>query len=329
MLCMVAMIRCDFERDFNHWLMGRLRRMGFSPAPETDPFRLSVRFFEAFRRRIQAKPREVKISETLTRKLFGGAIPPDVHDTIETIVGVSLAGKSLVPFQTANVSILDEVDLMLSDWNIHHLHVGSVRRSRKVRRSLRRRGARPELHIEGRKELLFVWVSDDAVHLLDLRDHDAWTDVGLLEIVLKDWPELLESFALRGVRAAQALLPAERKVLRSKHLGTVVELSNGQCYAPPGGGYVSSGASLTAVRLAIRMNRSLAGLQQDIIASEKDIRARLAEIGHNPDILDLELGFDDDFRVVLHEKTTGTEVRTQLRLSNSCVFEDDPALRAA
>src|SRR5262249_60253000 len=94
-------------------------------------------------------------------------------------------------------------DKMLNDWGIHHLHLGL--------------SMEPEGRFITRTgDVLFVLFRDDDAYLIDVREHGAWCDGDLVEIVHTNWPETIRQFRLEGVNGFE-LTTKQRESLRSRN----------------------------------------------------------------------------------------------------------------
>ena len=79
----------------------------------------------------------------------------------------------------------DQLDGLLYDWGIHHLHLGET-------------FSAPG-YVERTGPVLFAIFRKDDVYFIDIRNHEGWSDKNLLEIVNRNWPELLSIYKMEGV----------------------------------------------------------------------------------------------------------------------------------
>ena len=126
-------------------------------------------------------------------------------------------------------------DHLLADWDIHHLHLG-VDSDRL-----------PNGQVRGDKLVLFCILDPEDAYLIQVLDHDAFSEPALLEIVYADWPHLFTPLAL-----SPGAPPSKGKIRAARDSGIVplTTLANGFVPAPRGGGYTTSGHSFRALRLA-------------------------------------------------------------------------------
>ena len=107
-----------------------------------------------------------------------------------------------------------DLDLLLADWGIHHLHLSS--KSDGVRTA----------------DLLFAVFRPDDAYLLQVLPHGSWTDESLLEIIVGNWPNAgLLLGSVSGARLAQPITPEDRRQLRRAGGSSFIEI-DGTLYMP-------------------------------------------------------------------------------------------------
>ncbi len=113
-------------------------------------------------------------------------------DPLNNVNSIAISGHTLVGnFAKLNKNRTD-LDLMLNQWGIHHLHISSVLDSEGfVRRDWQ----------EGRDEpLLFAFFKSEDAYILDLGVHGDWANEHLLEVAHRNWPEAKLVWFLPGYR---------------------------------------------------------------------------------------------------------------------------------
>ena len=167
---------------------------------------------------------------------------------------------------------------MLNDWGIHHLHLGS--------------NVEGDGFTERTDDVLFLMVREDDAYLLDVRPHGAWADDDFIEIVHTNWPSAIEEFRLSGIRAT-ALTTEQWKNLRAKSRNAAVGTKDGTVYAAIGGGLVSSGSNIRAIRWGDYMLMTAQAIEKAVTALDADALAdEIRDVsGVRPDRLELRLGY--------------------------------------
>jgi hypothetical protein len=208
-----------------------------------DPRLVSYAFFDIQRKVISRRVRPVYYSAELRGKC--SALSPEVLVGVQLLETRSLAGELLEEHQSERARNARSKDWLLNDWGIHHLHLHQNR---------------------GSDELLYVCVEDDALYLIDIRGHGAMADIGLLEIVLRNWPALLDGCVAPWIirREDDRSAPPAEEIDRLRRGGvtTYVILSNGKAYLPRGGGVTTAGGfSTLAVMRAHALLKRVRALQ--------------------------------------------------------------------
>lgn len=219
----------DLISLYNETLRGELTALGFKHK-HIHNNEIGAYYHSLYARLISCKPREVIFAPSF--------VCPERH--IEGLARLQKAfqtGSSIIPYQSKNISDLKKTDGLFFDWAIHHFHLGPTQYKSKF---VGRTG-----------EVAFALVASNAVLFLKIADHssdaDVWTDVDLLEAVHRANPSILDQYEAKGCGSV-TITSRQRTALRSVNGNSFVTLSNGKTYISPGGGVVSNGLSVTAVR---------------------------------------------------------------------------------
>lgn len=182
---------------------------------------IPIVYFNAAIRRIEPRPRAVFESDCFS---CPGELLPGWNLLKQNLI----KGDDITPNLSKLIDNAEEKDLMLSDWGIHHLHLGTELVGDYIKRT---------------GPLLFGYVTNDNFYAVNVYKHGAWTKSDIIEIIHRNWPELLASKKINAIDIAISPTDQDRKVLRNKHINTMVKVSDGNVYAPPGGGVMSNGDS--------------------------------------------------------------------------------------
>lgn len=209
-------------------------------------------------RLIHTRPRSVLLSRELTSRSLYAARRKDV----ENLLAKMRSGGDLNPHLSER--ILDgyiprdkknplrdnrSLDLLLNDWNMHHLHISQ--------------GMKSSGFVERDDPLLIVIIRDDIAFVVDLVVHGSWSDQSLVEIVVENWPKANLFVRLSGVTASrQSLKSSERSQLRRAGLATHIEI-NGELYIPATGGISTAGTSTRAAMAGNAIRRTLNLYERD------------------------------------------------------------------
>jgi hypothetical protein len=178
------------------------------------------------------------------------------------------------------------VDLLLADWGLHHLHLGTAPHR-----------TRPEF-ISRTPHVLFVAFKADDAYLVDVERHESdganWSALKLLETVVRNWPDagiLTVSHAALGL-ANGNWSDEERRALRSAGISTGAVEIDGKVWSA--GGQTVSGEPVQVARHCMGVAWQLSGYQP----TEGQVRDDLAEIAGKHDV-------PDDWRAIIDGEEFG------------------------
>lgn len=148
--------------------------------------------------------------------------------------------------------------------------------------------------------MLFAIFRKNDVYFIDIRDHEGWSDKNLLEIVNRNWPELLSIYKMEGVKPETSFDENDITSLRKSGVNTFHELSDGNSYLSMGGGITSAGTSMMAIRSYVKMMRMLNDIKTNIKANAKYLVSHVQPKDHP---------FRNRFEYVFVCRRYGNEIR--------------------
>lgn len=181
---------------------------------------------------------------------------------IDDIVGKIKAGDDLSPHlskrastayeptrkRKASRAVRKDLDLLLSEWNIHHLHLSTV--------------VGPDGYVGRTTDLLFVNFQHENSYLIAIYPHGDWTRTDLGLISVRNWPDARIFSKLEGVLGlAEPVAETELPALRNAGLTTLLEF-DGAVYAPAG--QSTAGTSIAASTWSINITDALRGLRDTL-----------------------------------------------------------------
>lgn len=274
----------DLYRDLVEMCSQALAAEGVTVSPGDDPDKVCFGYFNLHRRLIPARPRKVHRADTLL-------VPPAHALAFNALRGKIERGDSLSPHLSRRLKNRDFNDLLLNDWDIHHLH----------------------LDPDGTRELIFARFTDDDAYLVALLDHSSWTMHAMLETILRNWPELLTSHRLTGI-TGDTFTDDEIGTLRSKRANTCIMLSDRFTYRPMGGGYAASGLNVDVRRTVDIYTAAAEDAQEWVLSNIAELRRKASEKGR-------EIPDDPEFKLVGLEQVDGVAVAHVLEAHAQVVFE--------
>ena len=197
-----------------------------------------------------------RLVETRSRKIYkadGFICPKDVKEGLAWLEDKIEKGES-VNAHLNKATKTNKLDGLLYDWGIQHLHLGE---------KLDASG-----FVERTGFVLFAIFKADDVYFIDIRNHNGWSNTDLLEIVNKNWPNLISEYRIAGrseIDPSSSIITKFRK----KGINHIIKLSDGNLYIPPGGGVTAAATSINSRRILINLKDRLAVAKSQI---KKDSR---------------------------------------------------------
>lgn len=261
----------DLIHLYNKCLRDDLHKLGLkhTQIPDCD---IGAYYHSVYARLISCQPRQVLYTPKFS-------CPTNHTAGLARLEKAFKDGNSIMPYQSKTISNLKTTDGLFFDWAIHHFHLGAPQYKSKF--------------VERTGQVAFALVMRNAVLFLKIADHssdpDVWTDIDMLEAVHDADPSLLRSYEVKGV-AGNHITSQQRAAYRSVNGNAFVTLSNGKTYMSPGGGVVSNGLSLAAIRKDDQIQFSLSFLEKEL---NRDLRHTTSyffkKISAHPARLDISL----------------------------------------
>lgn len=205
---------------------------------------MAILYFSMQKKVITPVPRNI-----LKSNMF--SCPPEMSEGLELLEQKIRNGENLRPYQSRQLKNLESRDGLLFDWDIHHLHLGTVLET--------------DGFIQRTGPLLYAKFDNQNVYFINVYEHGAWEMQNLLKILHRDFPESISKYKLNGiVGVEQNFSDDDIKHLRKASVNTAIELVPGEVYIGPGGGFVASGHSGDAVMKKLNNYHELEELQDKL-----------------------------------------------------------------
>lgn len=156
-----------------------------------------------------------------------------------------------------------DLDLLISDWGLHHLHLATTLES--------------DGFVERTGDLLFCAFVDDDAYLIGIYPHGSWALHELVEILVREWPN--SSVVNTSISGATLIdPPSERDHLKLRQGGVATLLEVDGRIVMPGFGMTTAG---TPVGVTMRVNQiawTLTDLRErlDVFLDDLDSRYPVA-----------------------------------------------------
>ena len=307
----------NFESDLEHIIKRQFDEHGICYEDNIDVRCLSVRYLEMLNRRIVPIPREVLFSEEIHDSL--GKLTREIEvkqreKAAEAWGAVFLIRYLLTEGKNVNCFLSTRIDSatgkksrdgLLWDFGMHHFHLSKA--------------LEPSGDFVKRSDyLLFAIITQEHAYFVDVRPHRdpqnlGWVRQELLEIVHLNWPELIESNVLRGVKG-NVLTDEQKKELRRKNINYAAELG-GNAVAPLGGGMMIDGSSALCRWWAAKLMHEIRRHQAYFDPQPSDLRSALEDKG-------LEKSGEMEFDLVLLDGLNPSDELIDSLREDQCLSRD-------
>ncbi|WP_350940358.1 hypothetical protein MRO13_05585 [Vibrio metschnikovii] len=216
-------------------------------------------YFNAEKRRPDQRIRSVEISDAFT-------CPVELQAGWERLKAVVESGGDVTPNLSKLVGRLNNKDSLLNDWGIHHFHLGKALNGNFIERT---------------GPLLFALVTKDKFYAINVFNHGAWADQDIVEIIHRNWPDVVSQYQIKNVISATEISESERLTLRAKNANSFFTVSDGTVYAPIGGGVVGSGYNVQAIMSTDRQRSMLKSLEEHLQSQLINLKDTLCQHGYS------------------------------------------------
>ncbi|KWS19011.1 hypothetical protein [Pseudomonas syringae] len=257
-------IKTDFEADWTAELRRIMEDDWAMDLAAVMPQELAVLFFHAGKRRIEPRPRAVKISTAF-------ACPAEYQSRWAALVVKIEAGDDLSPHLSLRIEDVMGKDQLLMDWGVYHLHLGQAPHPKN------------QSFVERTGPVVFGFPTVDAFHAIGVYEHGAWSDGSVIEIMHSNWPHLTQRAQIQGtgMSLTQNYTDEDRRKLRAVGINLITPLSDGTCLSPVGGGYSGNGISAEGVIASDRERELIKEIQNQIHAQTDVIEQALRAEGYD------------------------------------------------
>lgn len=299
----------SFETDLRAIILSSLSVRG-SPGPAGLAGHptgvLLIKYLNWRNRLVHPHRRQVFRSRELSANLSYAANRADVGRLLGKIaagadVGPHLSADTLVGHEAdgpGQPSRRRDLDLLLNDWGIHHLHLSHA-------------AGRNEFNVRT-DDLLFVLFRPGQAYVLDVLPHGAWVEETLVQTAVRNWPHSELFLEICGVPGHGSAGSPDRTTLRNKGGDAFIEV-DGHVWMPATGGIVSAQTSLQVTRRTDRLLDLLRTYGEDRSALLRDMRAA-------PDNIGLRMPVRPTFRFVLASNHYGYDFAIQERSSGATLW---------
>ena len=206
---------------------------------------IAYQYYNILRRSIAPRARRIELSREFVAKK--SSLSNLELKAISALESDSLSGKDLTRYLSTRMQSASFQDNLFNEFGLVHFHLGEPSDPKpSLQTSLVRFVGRTA-------KLLFAYPTMDAIYILDLLDHRAFSEKVLMEILLSNWPNCLAGYKFKNFPAPHvADRPTSQEIGMAwkKGLSVPLALSDNRVYSPPGGGLSTAGTSIRATTMA-------------------------------------------------------------------------------
>ena len=157
-----------------------------------------------------------------------------------------------------------DLDLMLNDWGIHHLHLSTT--------------VETDGFVSRTGPLLFAIFNRNDAYILDILEHGSWTSQHLLEVLVREFPDSNTFHILNGVIGLSREIDGQsRRALRNHAINSPVMI-DGKAILPRLG-MVTTGTTVAAIRESDMVLEALSEFEETWNTEPERIRAMIPASG--------------------------------------------------
>lgn len=221
-------LEIDLKKNLETFMEKQMRRMNIPPSGTRS---IMYEYFNTQKRVIFETPRKVVYSSKFQ-------CPEEYQEALLQFEKNAREGKNLNVYLSDQIRKPEKADDLLNDWNIYHFH---------LTRRFRKDGFAKRSDYQ-----IFAWVTADCIYMIQIYPHreaHLYAKKELLRIIEANWPELLEKHRIKGgLHLTVQLDDGGYEALRNAHVSSFAELGENRLYGLIGGGYMSDGSSMEAIR---------------------------------------------------------------------------------
>ncbi|MCR6732610.1 MAG: hypothetical protein NVV83_00190 [Afipia sp.] len=223
---------------------------------------------------VSAQPRQVRGSVALLANPLSK--DPQYQPVLDQIIAKIETGADLKPHLSRAIRHgykpnpsgkkrdRQDLDLLLNDWNVHHLHLSTTVQS--------------DGFVERTGPLLFAVFTQDTAYLIDIVDHGGWTREHVIATIINEWPNKGLVWELNGIQPARVpQTEDERKKLRNAHVNSHFYFNNKVYMAA--GGLTTAGTSLKNTMSVQDLFRRIKAFEQTIKSDPEYLKKTAERFG--------------------------------------------------
>ena len=226
-------LKANFVADWVAYLRQDLVGTQCWPASEIAALTDSdvpLHYFDAQRRRVALAPRTIRLADDFI-------CPPEQDAGWKALQEKIVKGEDINPHLSTRHASLFNSDGLLSEWSVHHFHLGTTPHPRHAG------------FVSRTGPLVYALVTDQAFCAINVYTHQSFEDSNILESIHRNWPELISRYRAKGVTGG-VWTQEQRRAIRSKHANVLTRTKDGTVYMTIGIATSAAGISFEVIKQA-------------------------------------------------------------------------------
>ena len=263
----MSKLKIDLVKDWQDQILAAMKSEGLNNTRKMKIDQLIISYFTYLRKKETGLKYKIHYAKEFS-------YPEEFKEALRKITDLLENGGDIGPYLSTR-AIDFKNDYMFNNWGIIHLHLGDQPYERDCR-FIKRTGL-----------LLFMYRHDNDAYLINMVEHNRWSNLDNLQILENNWPELIENRKLYGITGlSDVISETERFSFWKKGMDTVTELTdqNGETMVivPPGDGCMASGDSVKDVLLYMEEEKKLKNIEKAIICDLELIKSKMRDENIQP-----------------------------------------------
>lgn len=175
----VENIQIDLECDWKELVIEEIQNLGLEFENGRDKDSIILDYFTYLRKVGSPKRKEVLYSKEIEQTISNLEENSLYKDGIKMIKDKLESNESIEAHLSKRIDNLSDRDDLFNDWEVLHMHLGTVQDKRNSN------------FIERTGPLLFLLLKSDTAYFIDIYEHGDWTKTSILQTIYNNWPKLL------------------------------------------------------------------------------------------------------------------------------------------
>lgn len=250
-------IKINLREDFENIILNNIKADNFLSVSQKTPKQKKILKYLEYQRKLGfAGPHKIEKSSDFE-------CPDECKEGLEKLMGIFRNGGDIRPYLNRTSANLDDYDDMFADWGILHFHLGSFI-------------PKNDIFVERGKYVLFAYIHDKTVYMVNIYDHNHWADTDVLQTIYNNWPQIIKPYIMKGAAWPNVSIEYKDRIkLRKSGFVTMIPLENKKgkkfIIIPPSLGQTTARTSIVDTRYYQMINTRLLKIENALKTNENSL----------------------------------------------------------